>query len=131
MYVKFRSYYYRVILFSPVMYLCRVNNRNTRTTPEFYSNLTKKTPKRLYGCSGDVVIVNFGQILRFVLVFSLLKFWTSKYQLGSFQLEQIIYNYLEWSTVGLKIFEMFWVVNDNVEHISHLVLVFLLLALNK
>ena len=72
MHVKFRSYYYWVIPFSAVIDLCKVNNGNTRTTSEFCSKLTKKAPKRLYGCRGDVASANTEQILRFVLVVSVL-----------------------------------------------------------
>ena len=54
-----------------VIYLLKVNNRNTRTRCEKYSKLTIKTPeRRQWHCSG-IFIVNFKHNLHPVLVFLL------------------------------------------------------------
>ena len=51
---------------------CKVNNKDTRTTPKvkISSNLTTKTPERR--CRSGDFIVNFKHILHLILVFLLL-----------------------------------------------------------
>ena len=50
------------------MFQLQVNNRNTRTSCEIYSELTRKKPKTLT----LILTVNFGYISHLVLVFLLL-----------------------------------------------------------
>ena len=50
------------------MFQLQVNNRNTRTSCEIYSELTRKTPKTLT----LILTVNSGYISHLVLVFLLL-----------------------------------------------------------
>ena len=58
---------------SPVgNYMCKVNNRNTRTRCEVCSKLTIKTPAQRHYCRSFVFIVNFGHLLHLVLMFPLL-----------------------------------------------------------
>ena len=54
------------ITYPAVINLFQVNNENTSTMFEIYSELTKKTPERRQRCCSDVFIVNFEQISRIV-----------------------------------------------------------------
>ena len=54
------------------IYLLKVNNRNTRTSCEICSKLTKKTRKRRQWCRSSVFIANFEHISHIILVFLLL-----------------------------------------------------------
>ena len=54
------------------IFLVKVNNRNTRTRCEIYSNLTIKTPDRRYCRRPGVFIINFEHVSHLVLVFVLL-----------------------------------------------------------
>ena len=53
-------------------YVFKVNNRNTRTRCEICSKLTIKTPERRHWRRSGVFIVNFENVLHFVLVLLLL-----------------------------------------------------------
>ena len=55
-----------------VIYLLKVNNRNTRTRSDICSKLTIKTPGRRHWHRSGVFVVNFEVILHLVLVFLLL-----------------------------------------------------------
>ena len=55
-----------------IIYLLRVNNRNTRTRCEICSKLIIKTPEGCHWGRSDVFIVNFEHISHLVLVFLLL-----------------------------------------------------------
>ena len=55
-----------------VIYLPKVNNRNTRTRCEICSKLTIKTPQRCHWRRSGVLIVDFEHISHLVLVFLLL-----------------------------------------------------------
>ena len=55
-----------------VIYLLKVNNRDTRTICEICSNITTDTPKKLQWRRSSVNIVNFEQISYIALMFSLL-----------------------------------------------------------
>ena len=57
-----------------VIYLLKVNNRNTRTKCEIFSKLAIKTPERRQWRHFGVFIVNLEQIPHLVLVFLLLTF---------------------------------------------------------
>ena len=54
------------------IYLLEFNNKNTKTSCEVCSDLTKKTPERRQWRRSGVFIVNFDHILHLVLVFLLL-----------------------------------------------------------
>ena len=54
------------------IYLCKVNNRNTRTRCEICSKLTIKIPERRQWRRSGIFIVNFEHIPHLVLVFLLL-----------------------------------------------------------
>ena len=74
-----------------VIYLPKVNNRNTRTMWEISLRLTIKTPERRRWRRSSVFIVNFEQISHTVLVFLLL-YWTSNCQLEYVQnIHYVIY----------------------------------------
>ena len=55
-----------------VIYLLKVNNRNTRTRCEICSKLTARTLERRYWRRSGVFVVNFEHISHLVLVFLLL-----------------------------------------------------------
>ena len=55
-----------------VIYLLKVNTKNTRTRFEICSKLTIKIPKGRQWRSSGILIVNFKHILHLVLVFLLL-----------------------------------------------------------
>ena len=63
---------YQVTSIPVVIYLLKVNNRNTSTRCEICLKLTIKTPERRHWRRSSVFIVNFEHILHLVLVFLLL-----------------------------------------------------------
>ena len=52
--------------------MLKVNNKDTRATPEICSKLTIKTPKRRHRLCFGLFSINFEHISHFVLVFPLL-----------------------------------------------------------
>ena len=55
-----------------IIYLLKVNDKNTATMSEISSKLTIKRPEQLQWRSSDVFIVNFEHISHLVLVFLML-----------------------------------------------------------
>ena len=60
---------YSKSMFPPDIYLLKVNNRNTRTRCEIYSELTIKTLERRHWRRSGVFIVNFEHNSHLVPVF--------------------------------------------------------------
>ena len=68
-----------------VVYLFKVNSRNTRARCKICSKLTIKTPERRHWRCSGVLIVNFEHILHLVLIFLLLTL-SIKLLLGRFRI---------------------------------------------
>ena len=76
-----------LIMYLADIYLFKIKQKDTRTTSEFCSTLTIKTPTRRQCRRSDVLIVNFEHISHIPLLIILL-LWTSKCEMdnGSLQI---------------------------------------------